>query len=276
MQEIGLDAADDLIAALADRLRSALGARRRRRALRRTPVRGALAATATTSAPSRSPNACARRFADHVFEVGARSLSRDGEHRRRADRREDRLGHAGARQGQPGRAVVGGRRRQSRGDLRSGRGGSRRGRTRARVGRTHPRGGGRRRLRAALPAGHQPARRSGRNLRSAAAPARRVRRRARAAADVPADRGGTRVAVGDRPLGRRPRDPGRSPNARASARTPRCWSRSRRPRWATTRWRSSSASSSPRTRCRATAWCCSCRSRRCSRTSSRRRPSARR
>ena len=129
----------------------------------------------------------------------------------------------------------------------------------------HPRRARCRPLPDALPAADQPARRAGRDVRGLPAPAGRARRTG-AAADLPADRRGARPAVGNRPLGRGPRDRGdrRAPQGRqahhvagqdhpglAAGRQPA--QAHRRNNW-------------PSTAPTAACWCCSCPSPRCSPT----------
>ena len=114
--------------------------------------------------------------------------------------------------------------------------------------RAHPRGAGRRRLRAALPADHQPARRPRRDLRSAAAHARRrTARSCRRTTFLPiAEEHG--LLRRDRPLGRSAARSRLIAERAAPARTPRCCVKIT-PGLAgrTTTLRSSSASSSRRT-----------------------------
>ena len=165
----------------------------------------------------------------------------DRQHRRRADRREDRQRAADHGQGQPVPAVRRGRGRQPHRDLRSGRPRPRRGR---------PIQAWVQRIREALREDQfvlnfQPMisldRRSERELRSAAAH-EGADRRDRLARPVHAHRRGTRPAGGTRPLGDRPHD---QPAGRATARrarTPRCSSRSRPRRW----WRATCTTSSAR------------------------------
>ena len=132
--------ADALLAAIAERLRGVLDAALADDASPRASANTAFAVLVrgtTTSRPRRWPSASARPSPSHVFEVGNRSQCDHREHRRRADRREDRQRHAGAGQGQPRRAVVDRRRRQPHRDLRPERGRPRRGRAHPGVGRAH-------------------------------------------------------------------------------------------------------------------------------------------
>ena len=135
LQDIGLDAADD-----ADRRRwpracaRALGAGRRRRALRRAPVRRARA----QQRPRRSTAALAESvraaFADHVLEIGDRSLSTTVSIGGVQIGEKIASVTAGAGQGQPGPAVGQRRGRQPHRAVRPGRGRPRRGRARRRPG----------------------------------------------------------------------------------------------------------------------------------------------
>ena len=74
LQDIGLDAADDLVAACAQRLRDGVGRTTSCRALRRTPVRGAAPQQRPRRHP-RSPESVRAAFAEHVVEMGNRSLN---------------------------------------------------------------------------------------------------------------------------------------------------------------------------------------------------------